>query len=94
VQTYNVIWTHTALESLSRLSYPDQVLEDILIDSQKRLSLMPTALAEEIPFGEWDGYYARIGLHRVLLIFEVDRETEEVFVEAVLHSRQQRYWNR
>ena len=55
---------------------------------------MPTALAEEIPFGEWDGYYARIGLHRVLLIFEVDRETGEVFVEAVLHSRQKRYWNR
>ena len=75
MQTFNVFWTHTALESLSCSPYPEQVLVEILIDSQKRHSLLPTATAEEIPFGEWDGYFVRGGL-----IFEVNQETSAVFV--------------
>ncbi|SDI41626.1 hypothetical protein SAMN04488123_10250 [Natribacillus halophilus] len=34
---------------------------------------MPTLTAKIIPFGEWEGYWTRLGLYQVVFIYEVNQ---------------------
>lgn len=68
---YTVFWSKTALDELSKiLAYPFDVKERIYMDSFSRLSYAPTLTATKIPNGMLEGYWVRLGLYKVILVFE------------------------
>lgn len=94
-RTYKVEWSRAGLVELARMyTYPLEVKERIYQDSLKRLSYTPTLTAKQIPFGEWEGYWARVGLYQVTLMYEVDEENQTVWIDGVKHKRQDLYWKR
>lgn len=74
--------------------YQPEVKERIYSDSLNRLSYLPTAAAKSIPFGEREGYWARLGLYQVTLIFEIDEPHQTVWIDNVMHKRWVLYWER
>lgn len=92
-QTYKVQWTDTALNELARMiPYTPDVKKKIYEDALERLAFMPHLTAKPIPFGSWEGYYARLGLYQVILIFRVDEDHRLVSIYAVKHKRQNLDW--
>lgn len=92
-RTYKVEWSRTGLIELAKMyAYPPEVKERIYSDALKRLVYMPTLTAKQIPFGEWEGYWARIGLYQVTLMYQVDEENQTVWIDGVKHKRQNLYW--
>ncbi|KJS19410.1 MAG: hypothetical protein VR72_18725 [Clostridiaceae bacterium BRH_c20a] len=91
-QNYNIGWSETALNELAKFFYPPQIKEKIYLDSLRKLSFMPTLSAKRIPFGEWQNYWARLGLYKVTLIFELDEKHKVVYIDAIKHKRQNKYW--
>lgn len=74
-KTYSVYWSETALDELSNIrAYPPDVKERIYLDSFSRLSFMPTLTAKQIKTGVLEGYWVRLGLYQVILVFEVNEE--------------------
>lgn len=53
---------------------------------------MPTLTAKQIRNGILEGYWVRIGLYQVYLIFEVNEEEMIVWVDGIKHKRQNVYW--
>ena len=94
-KTYNVYWSQTALDELSNiLAYPPEVKERIYLDASKRLSYMPVLTAKQIPGGTLKGYWVRLGLYQVILIFEVNEEEAVVWIDGIKHKRENVYWKR
>jgi len=92
---YSVSWSQTALDELSGiLAYPLEVKERIYLDSFTRLSYMPTLTAKQIPSGILKGYWARLGLYQVILVFEVNEEDASVWIDGIKHKRENVYWKR
>ena len=90
---YSVYWSQPALDELSNiLAYPPEVKERIYLDTFTRLSFMPTLTAKQIRNGILEGYWVRIGLYQVYLIFEVNEEEMIVWVDGIKHKRQNVYW--
>lgn len=94
-KTYNVYWSQTALDELSKiLAYPPEVKERIYLDSYKRLSYLPFLTAKQIPYGDLKGYWARLGLYQVTLIYEVNEKESIVWIDGIKHKRENVYWKR
>ncbi|GGB38138.1 hypothetical protein F3157_13965 [Virgibacillus dakarensis] len=94
-KTYNVYWSQTALDELSNiLAYPPEVKERIYSDAYKRLSYVPTLTAKQIPNGTLKGYWVRLGLYQVILVFEVNEEESVVRIDGIKHKRENVYWKR
>ena len=94
-QIYNVKWSETGLTELARIyGYPPEVKVRIYNDSLERLKHNPMLMARPIPFGEWEGYWARMGLYQVTLIFEIDVHDQTVWIDGVKHKRQDLYWRK
>lgn len=74
------------------LAYPPEVKERIYLDTFTRLSFMPTLIAKLIRNGILEGYWVRIGLYQVYLIFEVNEEEMIVWVDGIKHKRENVYW--
>lgn len=92
---YNVYWSQTALDELVNiLAYPPEVKERIYLDSFKRLSHTPTITAKQIKNGVLEGYWARLGLYQVILVFEVNEENSIVWIDGIKHKRENVYWKR
>ncbi|GAB3808411.1 type II toxin-antitoxin system RelE family toxin [Virgibacillus kimchii] len=92
---YNVYWSQTALDELSNiLAYPPEIKERIYLDAYKRLSYMPTLTAKQISGGTLKGYWVRLGLYQVMLVFEVYEEKSHVRVDGIKHKRENVYWKR
>lgn len=92
---YKVYWSQTALNELAGiLAYPLEVKERIYLESFKRLSYTPTLTAKQIPFGDLSGYWARLGLYRVILVFEVDEVKSTVWIDGIKHKREDVYWKK
>lgn len=92
---YQVFWSQTALDELeSILAYPVEVKERIYLDTFDRLSHMPVLTAKQISGGVLKGYWVRLGLYQMILIFEVNEEKSEVWVDGVKHKREDVYWKR
>ena len=90
---YKVYWSQTGLNELANmLVYPREVKERILHDSFKRLAHMPTLTAKPIPFGDWKGYWTRLGPYKVIFIYEVDEHNNIVWIDGIKHKRQDVYW--
>lgn len=88
---YSVFWSQTALNELSNIpAYPSDVKERIYLDSFNRLSYAPTLTAKKI--GKMEGYWVRLGLYQVMLVFEVDEEKSLVWVDGIKHKRENVYW--
>jgi hypothetical protein len=43
-------------------------------------------------FGDWKGYWTRLGLYKVIFIFEVDEHNNTVWIDGIKHKRQDVYW--
>jgi len=94
-KTYNVYWSQTALDELSNiLAYPPEVKERIYLDSFKRLSFMPTLTAKQITNGVLKGYWVRLGLYQVSLVFELIEEESVIWIDGIKHKRENVYWKR
>lgn len=94
-KTYNVYWSQTALDELSNiLAYPPEVKERIYLDSFARLSYTPTLTAKQITNGILEGYWARLGVYQVILVFEVNEEESIVWIDGIKHKRENVYWKR
>lgn len=94
-RTYSVNWSETALDQLSNiLAYPPEVKERIYLDSFQRLSYTPTLTAKQIPFGKLKGYWARLGLYQVILVFEVNEQESMVWIDGIKHKRENVYWKK
>jgi hypothetical protein len=94
-KVYKVYWSQTALDELAGiLAYPPEVKERIYLDSLKRLSFMPELSAKQIPSGILKGYWAKLGLYQVILVFEVNEEESVVWVDGIKHKRENVYWKR
>ncbi|HHY73694.1 MAG TPA: hypothetical protein GX497_10845 [Bacillus bacterium] len=94
-KTYSVYWSQTAIDELSNIrAYPPEVKERIYLDSFKRLLYMPTLTAKQIPKGILKGYWARLGLYQVILVFEVNEEESVVWIDGIKHKRENVYWKR
>lgn len=92
---YNVYWSQTSLDELSNiLAYPPEVKERIYLDAHKRLSFMPTLTSKQIPSGVLKGYWARLGLYQVILLFEVNEEESVVWIDGIKHKGEDVYWKR
>lgn len=92
---YNVYWTQTALNELGGiLAYPPEVKERIYLDSFERLMYTPMLTAKQIKSGKLKGLWARLGLYQDILVFEVEEETESVWISGIKHKRENVYWNR
>lgn len=90
---YEVLWTQTSIDALINIrAYPSDVKERIYLDSFKRLSYSPTLTAKKIPNGELEGYWVRIGLYQVILVFKVEEEESFVWVDGIKHKRENVYW--
>lgn len=93
-KTYNVYWSRTALNELAGiLAYPLEVKERIYLDSFTRLTFMPTLTAKQILSGFLSGYWARLGLYQVILVFEVNEDESVVWIDGIKHKRENVYWN-
>ena len=91
-QEYTVLWSKTALDELYNiLAYPLDVKERIYMDSFSRLSYVPTLTAKKIPNGLLEGYWVRLGLYKVILVFEIDEEEEIVWIDGIKHKRENIY---
>lgn len=94
-KTYNVYWSQTALDELSNiLAYPPEVKERIYLDAFERLSYMPTLTAKQLTSGTLKGYWVRLGLYQVILVFEVNEEESVVWIDGIKHKRENVYWKR
>lgn len=94
-KTYNVYWSQTALGELSNiLAYPPAVKERIYLDAFKRLSYMPALTAKQIPNGPLKGYWVRLGLYKVILVFEVNEQDSVVLIDGIKHKKEDVYWKR
>ncbi|XJZ27610.1 type II toxin-antitoxin system RelE/ParE family toxin [Bacillota bacterium Lsc_1132] len=92
---YSVFWSQTALIELSNiLAYPVDVKEKIYLDSFNRLSYAPTLTAKKIPSGTLEGYWVRLGLYQVMLVFEVDEKASVVWIDGIKHKRENVYWKK
>jgi len=91
-QNYSVEWSETALIELAKLYYPAHIKENIYLDSLRKLSFMPMLGARRIPFGELENYWAKLGLYKVTLIFEIDDINKAVYIDGIKHKRQNKYW--
>lgn len=81
-------------ELSSILAYPPDVKERIYLDSFDRLSYMPSITAKQITFGNLEGYWVRMGIYKIILIFEVNEEKSVVWVDGIRHKRENVYWKR
>jgi len=91
-KVYKVYWSRTALDELAGiLAYPPDVKETIYLDSFARLSFTPTLTAKQIPLGILKGYWARLGLYQVILVFEVNEEEAVVWIDGIKHKRENVY---
>ncbi|NMD72227.1 hypothetical protein HHO41_18305 [Bacillus sp. DNRA2] len=94
-KTYSVYWSQTAIDELSNiLAYPPAVKERIYLDTFRRLSYMPTLTAKQISSGTLKGYWVRLGLYKMILVFEVDEEESIVWIDGIKHKRENVYWKR
>ncbi|WP_010529333.1 type II toxin-antitoxin system RelE family toxin [Lentibacillus jeotgali] len=94
-KTYNVYWSQTAVDELSNiLAYPPEVKERIYLDTFERLSYMPILTAKQIPNGILKGYWVRLGLYQVMLVFEVSEEEGVVWIDGIKHKRENVYWKK
>ncbi len=94
-KTYNVYWSQTALNELAGiLAYPLEVKERIYMDSFTRLAFQPTLTAKQILSGFLSGYWARLGLYQVILVFEVNEDESVVWIDGIKHKRENIYWNK
>lgn len=94
-KVYSVNWSQTALIELGNiLACPPDVKERIYLDSFTRLSFVPTLTAKQIPFGKLEGYWARLGLYQVILLYEINEENAIVLVDGIKHKRENVYWKR
>lgn len=92
-KTYKLNWTKTALDELSNiLAYPLEVKERIFLDSFKRSSVSPFLTANQITFGELKGYWVRLGLYQVMVVFEVNEEESTVWIDGIKYRRENVYW--
>lgn len=92
---YKVYWSQTALDELySILAFPAEVKERIYLDTFERLSFMPILIAKQIPTGELTGYWVRLGLYEVMLVFQVDEMKEKVWIDGIKHKREDVYWKK
>ncbi len=92
---FKVYWSRTALNELAGiLAYPPDVKERIYLDSFKRLSFMPKSSARQFLTGKLKGYWVRLGLYQVILVFEVDEEKSIVWIDGIKHKRENIYWKR
>lgn len=90
---FSVFWSQSALDELSNiLAYPSDVKERIYLDSFNRLSDAPTLTAKKIPNGLLEGYWVRLGLYKVILVFEVNEEESIVWIDGIKHKRENVYW--
>jgi hypothetical protein len=62
------------------------------LESFNRLSYTPTLTAKKIPNGFLEGYWVRLGLYQVMLLFEVDEKESKVWVDGIKHKRENVYW--
>jgi hypothetical protein len=74
------------------LAYPPEIKDKIFVDSFTRLGFIPTLTAKQIPFGLLEGYWARLGLYQVILIYQVDEDNAAVQVHSIKHKRENMYW--
>lgn len=92
-KNYKVHWSQKALAELAGiLAYPPEVKERIFQDSFARLSFTPTLTAKQITTGLLKGYWARLGLYQVILVFEVNEEEAIVWIDGIKHKRENVYW--
>lgn len=92
---YSVFWSQTALDELgSILAYPLDIKERIYLDSFNRLSYLPTLTARKIPNGMLEGYWVRLGLYDVILVFELNEEESIVWIDGIKHKRENIYWKK
>lgn len=90
---YKVYWSQTALDELvGILAYLPDVKGRIFLDSFTQLSYMPTLTAKQIPSGILNGYWARLGLYQVILVYEVNEEKLEVWIDGIKHKHENIYW--
>lgn len=91
-KTYRVYWSQTALDELANiLAYPPDVKERIYLDSFSRLSYLPTVTAKKITAGRLKGYWTRLALYQVILVFEVNEEESVVWIDGIKHKRENVY---
>lgn len=76
------------------LAYPPEVKERIYLDSFERLMFTPTLSAKQINTGKLKGLWARLGLYKNILVFEVEEERANVWISGIKHKRENVYWNR
>lgn len=94
-ESFKVFWSQTALEELTKIrAYPDNVKERIYLDSINRMAYSPTLTAHQISKGLLEGYWVRLGLFQVILVFEVDEVELTVWIDGVKHKRENVYWKR
>jgi hypothetical protein len=94
-KNYNVFWSQAALEELAGIvAYPPDVKERIYLDSFIRLSFMPTLTAKQIQTGILEGYWVRLGLYQIILVFEVGEVELEVWIDGIKHKREDVYWKK
>ena len=92
---YKVYWSQTALNELAGImAYPPEVKERIYFDSYERLSYMPTLTATHILSGKLKGYWAKLGLYQVILVFEVNEVEAVIWIDGIKHKRENVYWKR
>jgi hypothetical protein len=53
---------------------------------------MPTLSAKQIPSGILKGYWVKLGLYQVILVFEVNVEESVVWIDGIKHKRENAYW--
>jgi mRNA-degrading endonuclease RelE of RelBE toxin-antitoxin system len=94
-KAYNVYWSQTALDELAGiLAYPPEIKEKIYLDSLNQLSYSPTLTAKQISYGKLEGYWVRLGIYQVILVFEVDESKSIVWVDGIKHKRENLYWKK
>jgi hypothetical protein len=74
------------------VAYPSDVKERIYLDSFNRLTYVPTPTARKIPNGILEGYWVKLGLYKVILVFEVNDDLSEVRIDGIKHKRENVYW--
>ncbi|WP_461178161.1 type II toxin-antitoxin system RelE family toxin [Virgibacillus ainsalahensis] len=55
---------------------------------------MPTLIAKQVPNGTLKGYWVRLGLYQVILVFEVNEKESIVSIDGIKHKRENVYWKR
>jgi len=94
-KTYSVYWTQTALDELSGiLAYPPDVKEKIYLDSFGLLLHTPTLTAKQIMSGKLKNQWVRLGLYKVIFVFEVFEDEAIVWINGIKHKRENVYWKR